>query len=284
MKKILERIVMPNLFRHLYNFEFDINFRVEKTLKQVQGDNLCKHTLVILLLFIMGTVFSLPVNAEIKKEAGFISLNSSQVKEIEPNLATVTFAVENTAEEAQKAVSKNNEISDKIIKALKQVSSSNTDIIKTTGFSLRPVYATTATGKRVIKNYTAVNSVRVETKDVQKVAKFIDVAINNGANRTDNLVYSLQNEKKVCAQLYPELAKELTDMAKEIALSTGMTFDGLKYMNVSCNTDNVSNGRYFTKAMLASGAQDTEEAAISAPVEAGKIKLRVYVNADFYVK
>ncbi len=241
-----------------------------------------------IVLFILLCIPLLSINqtacAEIKKEAGYISLNNSIVKEVEPNLATITFAVENTASEAQKASAENNEISDKIIKALKLTASAQTDTIKTSGFAVRPVYGTTPAGKRVIKNYTAVNSVRVETKDVKKVAKFIDTAIANGANRTDNLVYSLQNEKKICRELYPVLAKELTVMANELAQASGTVLDGLKQMNVSCNTDTVSNGRFFAAKALAAANDMAENASVETPVEAGKIKIRVYVNADYYVK
>ena len=243
-----------------------------------------KNLFIILLLCISVLVCNTSANAEIKRDAGYISLNNSLVKDVEPNLATITFAVENTASEAQKAALENNEISDKIIKALKLIASPKTDIIKTSNFSVRPVYGSTPAGKRVIKNYSAVNSVRVETKDISKVAKFIDTAISNGANRTDNLVYSLQDEKKVCKELYPNLVKELTSMAQELASSAGTTLDGLKQMNVSCNTDTVSNGRFFTSKAMAVSNDTMEAASIETPVEAGKIKIRVYVNADYYVK
>ena len=218
-----------------------------------------------------------------KKDAGVISLNNSIVKEIEPNYASISFAVENTANEAKKAVAENNETSNKIIKALKDISSTQTDTIKTTNFSVRPVYSTSSTGKRTIKNYMAVNSVKVETKDISKVAAFIDAAIANGANRTDNLSYSLQNEKTICREIYPSLVKELKSTASELALAAGTTLDGLKNLNVSCNTDSVvSNGRFYAKSM----AMDSlNEASIEpTPVEAGKVKIRVHVNADFYVK
>ncbi|MBQ9246508.1 SIMPL domain-containing protein [bacterium] len=243
-------------------------------------------TLAILCLMINSSVLSsyAVTGTETKKEAGIISLNNTITKEIEPNIATITFAVENTANEAKKAASENNEISNKIINALKAISSTQTDTIKTTNFSVRPVYTTSATGKRTIKNYMAVNSVKVETKDIKKVANFIDTAISNGANRTDNLNYSLQNEKTICRELYPSLVKELRLTASEIATATGSSLDGLKQLNVSCNTDSaVSNGRFYSKSMVAMDAMS--EAPIEpTPVEAGKIKIRVYVNADFYVK
>lgn len=238
--------------------------------------------LLIISLFSTSIIYEKAIaEIQIKKEQGYISLNNSVTKEIEPNLASVTFSVENTASEAQKAVAQNNEISNKIIDALKQITSESTDTIKTTDFSLRPVYSTNSSGKKTIKNYTAQNSIRIETKDIKKVSKFIDTAIANGANRTENLSYTIQNDRAVCNEIYPALLKELTDTADTLAKSIGARVDGLKQMNVSCNMDAViSNGRFYAKSMV----QDSiSTAAESAPVEAGKVKVRVFVNADFYV-
>ena len=239
----------------------------------------------LFILFISVNQFANAVTAsDTKRDAGIISLNNSLTKEIEPNIATITFAVENTANEAKKAASENNEISNKIISALKLISSTQTDTIKTSNFSVRPVYTTTSTGKRSIKNYQAINSVKVETKDINKVASFIDAAISNGANRTDNLIYSIQNEKTVCREMYPALVKDLRATAVEIATAAGTSLDGLKQLNVSCNTDSmVSNGRFYAKS-IAMADSASEQAIEPTPVEAGKIKIRVYVNADFYVK
>ncbi len=240
--------------------------------------------IILALAVSTGLITKANAAVETKRDAGVISLNNNITKEIEPNFATITFAVENTANEAKKAVSENNETSNKIIKALKLIANSNTDTIKTTNFSVRPVYATSSTGKRTIKNYMAVNSVKVETKDITKVASFIDTAINNGANRTDYLNYTLQNEKTICKEMYPSLVKDIRNTASELAIAAGTTLDGLKQLNVSCNTDSaVSNGRFYAKSMAAMNAEDA--AGIEpTTIEAGKVKVRVYVNADFYVK
>ena len=234
-------------------------------------------------LFVSFLMLGAQAYAEASRDAGYISLNSSIVKEIEPDTASITFAVENTASEAQKAALENNELSNKIIKALKLTADAKTDIIKTSNFAVRPVYGTTPSGKRTIKNYTAVNSVYVETKDIKKAAKFIDAAIAAGANRTENLVYSLQNERKFCSDMYPVLVKEMTGTAASLAEAAGASLDGLKHMNVSCNTDTVSNGRFLAKAMAVSN-DAAESSQLETPVESGKIKIRVYVNAEYYVK
>ena len=87
-----------------------------------------------------------------KKDAGFISLSGSTSKEVEPNIARIDFAIENTGSDAQSATSNNNTISNKIMNALKEISVQGSDVITTTNFSVRPVYQTIA-GKRTIQNY-----------------------------------------------------------------------------------------------------------------------------------
>ena len=155
---------------------------------------------------------------EIKKEAGYISLNGNKEIEVEPNIAKITFAVENTANDAQKATAE-------------QITNPKDDVIKTTNFSVRPVYSTQG-GKRTIKNYTAINSVTVETKDISKVSKLIDTAIANGSNRVNGLSYGFEGQKKVCAELYPELIKDLKSQANILALAAGTSLDGIKHMNI----------------------------------------------------
>ncbi len=213
-------------------------------------------------------------------QQGFISIGDSITKDVEPNLAKVTFAVENTADDAKKASLNNNEISNRIITNLKNIIKPETDVIKTVNFSIRPVYSTEKNGTRVIKNYTAVNTVIVETRDINKITKIIDNAIESGANRTESLTFSFDNEKNVCNDLYPILIKDMMKQANIIANSAGYNIDGIKQLSRACSSDKTtSNGRFYAKDLAAG----TIESA-TTPVEAGKVKIRIYINADFYIK
>lgn len=241
----------------------------------------------IVLLLLCISAFSLnqtvnaAINSDAKKDVGYISLNDTVTKEVEPDIASITFAVENIGTSAQVATTENNTISNNIINALKLIVNSETDTIKTNNFSVRPNYYTSS-GKRTIKNYTAVNSVTVKTKDITKVAKLIDSAIANGANRTDNLYFDVENPKKICNDLYSQIVKDLKTQATSLANAAGTSLDGLKHLNVSCNSDSVaSNGRFYARAF---DSVSTEASGVTTPVESGKAKVRVYVNADFYVK
>lgn len=241
----------------------------------------------IVLLLLCISVFSLnqtvnaAINSDAKKDVGYISLNDTVTKDVDPDMASITFAVENIGNSAQVATTENNTISNNIINALKLVINSDTDVIKTNNFSVRPNYYTSS-GKRIIRNYTAVNSVTVKTMDISKVAKLIDTAIANGANRTDNLYFDVENPKKICNNLYAQMVKDLKTQAMTLANAAGTSIDGLKHLNVSCNSDSIaSNGRFYAKAF---DSVSTESAGSVTPVESGKAKIRVYVNAEFYVK
>lgn len=243
---------------------------------------------LLCLVIITGFTVSQIANASVesKRDNGYISLNASKTVEVEPNMARISFAVENTAENAQTATKENNEISNKIINALKSITDSKTDVITTTNFSVYPIYSSTKEGKSVIKNYKAVNSVTVKTKNTQNVAKLIDTAIANGANRTDGLYFSFENDNSKCKEMYPQVMSSLKEQATSLANSAGTSIDGIKYISASCSVDSAySGGRvYFAKSAMADNAAMAEESGSSTPVEAGKVKIRVNVNVDFYVK
>ena len=77
--------------------------------------------------------------------------------------------------------------------------------------------------------------------------------------------------------------KDLRNQAAALAAASGSVLDGVKFINASCNTDiSVSNGRFYAAKAMDSSA--FAEGASATPVESGKVKIRVYVNADYYVK
>ena len=220
-----------------------------------------------------------------KKDIGYISLNESKSIEVEPNIARVSFAVENNADSAQKASVANNEVSNKIINALKRLTDDKADVIKTTNFSVRPVYTYSKDGKKNLKYYTAVNSVTVQTKNIKNISSLIDAAISAGATRTDGLSYTYENENAACNELYPQVMSSLKKQANSIAQAAGATVDGIKYINASCSTNATFSNRriYLAKAAVSDGMSESEDSS-STPVEAGKVKVTVHINVDFYVK
>ena len=103
-----------------------------------------KKTILAVTLLVFGTFNNFVADAaqtpDIKKEAGYISLNKSAIKEVEPNIARITFAVENTANDVKKATTDNATVSNVIVNAIKPLLTNERDTIKTSNFSVNPVY------------------------------------------------------------------------------------------------------------------------------------------------
>lgn len=217
--------------------------------------------------------------ADIKDEKGYISLSGSMEREVEPNVARVTFSVVTTAQDVKKASEENNIITNKIITALKEITNEETDKIKTINFSVNPVYETRTNNKREIINYTVNNSVSVETKNTKSISKLIDTALANGANRFNGLSFSFENDKTACNEMYPTLLKEMKTEADIIAKAAGTSITKIKQINASCSTNMSYSNRVMYAAKAEGMAMDT-----ATPIEAGKVKVSIRVNADYYVK
>lgn len=240
-----------------------------------------KLSLSILLCLIVLTVAQVCSAADTKEEKGYISLSGFMEREVEPNVARVTFSVVTTDKEVKKASEENNIITNKIITALKEITNEETDKIKTINFSVNPVYETQANSKREIINYTVNNSVSVETKNVKSVSKLIDTALANGANRFNGLSFSFENDKTACNEMYPIVLKDMRSEADIIAKAAGTTVSKVKQINASCST-NMSYSNRMVYAAKSNGV--TMDSASSTPIESGKVKVSVRVNADFFVK
>lgn len=216
---------------------------------------------------------------EINEEKGYISLSGTMEKEVEPNVARVTFSVVTTGKDVKKTSEENNILTNKIITALKEITNEETDQIKTINFSVNPSYETKIDNKREIIGYTVNNSISVETKNVKNVSKLIDTALASGANRFNGLSFSFENDRTACNEMYPIVLKDMKAEADIIAKAAGTSVTKIKQINASCSTNMSYSNRMMFSAKAESSTMDS-----ATPIEAGKVKVSVRVNADFFVK
>lgn len=219
-------------------------------------------------------------NATTVKNMGYISVNATQTKEITPNTANITFAVETTDVDSKRASERNNQISAKVISALKQeLASDKNSNIQTKNFNLIPNYKVNKnTDETVIKNYTAVNSVQVKTTEIDKVSKLIDIAIKNNVSKVGGVSLSIENQDQFAQELSSEAVKKAKELANSTAASLNQKVVGIKSLRVNVYQQG-ANGVRLYKAAAASA-----DASTPTPIEAGKIQLNASVDAEFYVK
>jgi uncharacterized protein len=170
-----------------------------------------------------------------------LSVIGEAEKQIPSDESKISLAVENTATDSTIASKNNAEKIGKIISALSTKGLTNKNI-STTNFEIRPNYDNTNTNNyNKIISYTALNKIILTTSANVNISSFIDLAINNGANRIDGIEFI--TSKKVIDENFNNLLKEAFDNAKQraetLSLQGGFLLNGVKKIDIPQNNGNL---------------------------------------------
>ena len=220
-------------------------------------------------------------------ERGYISVNSSESKELSPDVAEISFAVKTSdTKSMQKATLANKEVSDKLYSMLNSmITKENGDYIKTSNYNATPVY-TYSGNKRNLDKYEVSNRVTVHTKSIDKVGTMIDKAIEAGATNVDSLSFSVSKYDNECDVLLGVAAKKSNARASMIAKNLGTSLDGIRSVDLNCSANNnYSMPRlYMAKNMLGAVADSAAGETSSTSISSGVIKINANINVTYFVK
>ena len=242
--------------------------------------------LMLLFGFAAFSAYAATAPAE-QQEKGFISVSAETSDEVESDQAIITFAVEATGKDMQKATEEINELSTKLSEIVK-IKLLEGDSVKTTSHTVVPIYYQ-KDKKRVLSGYKATNKMVVTTKNLEQLPSMISLAMTNGATEVSGLSFSLTDYNKKCNELIGVASKRAHDDAVVIAKSVGSNLNGIKMINAHCGTQ---TQRHVAGVMMKATANgESADAAVetksknSVPaIEPGTIKINAYVDASFYVK
>ena len=168
------------------------------------------------------------------EEKPTVSTTGSAEKEIPSDESRISLAVENTNAKPNTARENNAAKMNTIISALKQAGLSEENVT-TSNFQITPNYENENSNYDRIKSYTALNKIELKTSANANISKFIDLAVNNGANRVENIDFVVSEETLDTINL--ELLKDAYGNAKqkaEILASEGnFTITGVKKIDTS---------------------------------------------------
>ena len=165
-------------------------------------------------------VFGIPAHAgqaEEQPSAGEISVAGSASVQVAPDTLTVQVGVSTEERTAKEALESNAMLMDDVISAILEVGITE-DEIGTAWFDLYPVYDSYDDGisyKRVLAGYSVTNTITVETEMLDSAADIVDQAVNAGANRVDDVYFSLSRE--VSSSMQRELVDAAVHDARERA-------------------------------------------------------------------
>lgn len=188
-----------------------------------------KHLLVALAI-ILSPAFVQAVKAE---DMRFISTTAEAREEAAPDIAVISIAVETTAETVKAATDENAGRMEKVLAELKKAIGKS-DEIKTSAFSVRPVHE--YDGRRnILKGYTAFNGITVKTRSVVEAGRFIDIALNSGANHISDLRFELSDYTKVCAIAIEKAAIKAKALSEAAARAFGVKLGNVKDITPNCH-------------------------------------------------
>ena len=170
----------------------------------------------------------------IPDEKPTISTTGSAEKEIPSDESRISLAVENTNTNPNTARKNNADKMNTIITVLKQAGLSDENIT-TSNYKITPNYDYENSNYDKIISYTALNKIELKTSTNTNISKFVDLAVNNGANRVENIDFVIS--KKTLDENSMELLKDAFRNAKQKAEILGMegnfTITGVKKIDTS---------------------------------------------------
>jgi len=253
-----------------------------------KGEKTMKKLIALSLLCAFCTFTAIQTQAvEIVKEGntgrGYVSVSSSTSDDFMPTMAQVNVAVENSSKNLAATTEENKKTAQKVIDAVKkQLDASKGETIKTIAFNVNSEYSY-KNNVKTFENYKVVNSVQIKVKDTAKLGQIIDTALNAGATRVDGVNFSLASTDVACNQLISQAVSEAKVKSENVAKALGMKLGDIKQMNVGCFADNGYMPYYRTMDTGAKGTLNSAPESSAIPTEAGTIKVRANVDAQFFL-
>jgi hypothetical protein len=147
-----------------------------------------------------------------------VQANGSGTIMVTPDKADLSVGVVTQGSTAQEAAQQNATKANAMIAALKQVLGTS-GTVQTISYYISPRY--TSAQPPVIVGYTASNTVRVTTSDLNLVGPLIDAANAAGANDVSGISYGLADEEPVRQQALTKAAQQALAHAAAIAGGLG---------------------------------------------------------------
>lgn len=204
-----------------------------------------------------------------------ISVTGTAERMVEPDLALIELGVETQGDTAQIAVAENAKIMNQVMELLVAAGIPKEDLA-TSSFSLSPRYRYPKDSEPVLSGYVAANLLRITLRgeDLQRAGKVIDIATEAGANKVQNITFTIEKSQELELEILAEAVKSGKQRAEAMAQAAGVKLG--KLLALSDSSASVipyrMNFREDYALMKASG---------STPIQAGQIRLTAQVNLQY---
>lgn len=216
-----------------------------------------------------------PLQSVSAMEGPGLSVQGAGQAKLAPDQAGLSLSVITDGRSAQEVQSENARKMQAVTEAVKALGVEER-YIRTSNISMQPQYEY-KNGERKLKGYTAANTLRVEVKDLAKLGRIIDRALNAGANKVDSLEFGLQAPERLEQMALKNAVADARSKAEVIAGALGKRIVGLRQVSEE-------NSGYMTRSYsmpLLAAAKADNEMAVETPVSPGELELSATVHIEF---
>ncbi len=182
---------------------------------------------------------------------------------------------------AAEATEENTEKMNEILKALRDLGIESKDI-KTSSYSLNPVYNWTERDGQKLAGYEVYQAVSLKIRDLEIIGDVISKTTEKGANQVGNITFTIDDEyelKNTARELAIEKAKEKAEL---IASQTGMKLGKIKGVH---ENSYAPIGIYdYSNARQEMAYDGLGSSAPSPSIEAGQNEVKVEVTLVYEIK
>ena len=189
-----------------------------------------------------------------------------------PDQAEISVAVQTENLDPQRAQADNAAIMTRVTDALKGAGVVDNDL-KTTGFSLYPVYDNSGSFlAQNIRTYRVTNTLLIRVTNVTNTGNLLDLAVANGANNVNSVTFTLSDaqEQVVRGQALAAAVRLARADADTVAGAANLTITGVQEITV--NSENVPSPLPFAAAAVNAPA---------TPLQPGELTVSASVSASY---
>ena len=247
--------------------------------------------IVILSVFILFLIVSTGVDISNKIKQGkyigqevearnSITIVDSGEIYSKPDLGIISFSVVNEAKTSYNAMSKNTEVMNKVIEAMKGQGIEEKDL-KTAYYNINPLYEYRGatyynSGERVLTGYEVTQSLQVKIRDLDKVGAIIEAAAAAGSNQIGSLALTIDNEDELKEQARTQAIDKAKEKAEKLASQLGVRLGKI----ISFSENNYYP--YYTDSLSLEKGMGGAAAVPDIQTGENKVSISVSVTYEIY--
>lgn len=227
-------------------------------------------------LVLAGLILTPPAYAEPAAAAGpSITVTGTGHASAVPDTAHIEAGVVTTASDATKALAENNQRMQAVLTALRAAGVARQDI-QTAVVNLSPLYQHPAKNGEAptITGYRATNVLRVELRDLDKLATVLDELVHQGANQLSGIRFEVHDPERIFDAARRAAMTDAHHIAELYARTAGVSLG--KVLTIDAQPEG-GPPRPYARALAA-------ESVPRVPVAAGQVRVDATVRVRYALR